>query len=289
MAGKHHILGKHPRVRRALAVAPFCVLMFAIVGVVILRGVPGADASGTALTAGGPSARVEAGGLVMTLHFSPGPYFLSELVAAEMTLTNNTHSTYVFQGVPHANDCDQAIGTLLSGGKAPNYTVPTQRYISCPFMSSTLNPGQTWTITQLMPLTASGSITLTAQVGFIVSATAADGSHYQTASEGPFANHWPTLHLSVSPQIPAGYTIALHQQPDHRVRIIAPSAARLYWLYDVRCNANPGFAEQPSPTWLPITDVTLSEPACPGDHEVWAYSVGAPGYAISSGTYASNA
>jgi hypothetical protein len=219
------------RSRRAAAVGVAGVVVLALVGVFALRGSPGAStgADGAALTTGGPAATAAADGLTLSLRLSPGPYFLSELVAARMMLANGSDVAYQFQGVPETNDCDQAIGVLLAGGQEPRYTLPTQGFVSCPEISSTLEPGETWTVDQLLPLTASGDVSLTAQARFIVSGTDAHGTAFETGSDGPFAGRWPTLHLAVAPNVPAGRGISLRPinlLSIHRVSIAAPEGAR---------------------------------------------------------------
>lgn len=279
--------------RRAVAAGVTGVVVLALVGVFALRGSPGAPAgaNGAALTAGGPSATAVANGLTLSLRVSPGPYFLSELVAARMTLTNGSGRVYQLQGVPRTNDCDQAIGALLAGGRAPRYSPPTQGFMSCPDISSTLHVGETWTIDHLLPLTASGEVTLTTQARFIVSGTDAHGTAFETGGEGPFAGRWPEVRLTVAPGVPAGRTLSLRPinvLGIHRVSIAAPEGARgrLFATADVTCHGGGSeMTEIPSLTWRLVSGDTLDEPGCPGDDEVWSYSVGAPGYAIASGRY----
>lgn len=279
--------------RRVAAVGAAGVVVLALVGVFALRGSPDATAgpNGAALTAGGPSATAAADGLTLSLRVSPGPYFLSELVAVRMTLTNGSNVASQLQGVPETNDCAQAIGVLLAGGQAPRYTVPTQGQVSCPDLSSTLHVGETWTIDQLLPLTASGNVTLTTQVRFIVSGTEADGMVYETGGAGPFMGRWPVLRLAVAPGVPAARAILLHPinvLGIHRVSVAAPEGARgrLFAITDVTCHGGGSeMTESPSLTWRLVSGDTLDEPGCPGDDAVWSYSVGAPGYAIASGRY----
>jgi hypothetical protein len=279
--------------RRMAAVGVAGVVVLALVGVFALRGSPGVGAgpNGAALTTGGPVAVATVDGLTLSLRLSPGPYFLSELVAARMTLANGSDVAYRLEGVPEANDCAQAIGVLLAGGQAPRYTVPTQGRVSCPDVSSTLQPGEAWTIDQPVPLTASGEVTLTAEGRFVVSGTDAHGTAFETGSEEPFAGRWPVLRLTVAPGVPAGRVISLRPinvLSIHRVSIAAPEGARgrLFAIADVTCHGGGSeMTESPRLTWRLVGGDTLDEPGCPGDDEVWSYSVGAPGYAIASGRY----
>lgn len=287
--------------RRALAI----VLSLALVGVVvlgfaglrILRSGSGfgsgfGDTSGAAdLTAGGPSAQTTAAGLTMTLRLSRGPYFLSELVAARITLANDTHAPVKLQGAPMANDCSQALTVALAGGGPPTYALPTRGFVSCPLISSVLHPGQMWTIDELLPLTASGSVTLTASAHFIVSATGPGGARYETSSDGPFAGRWPTLHIAVAATVPVGHAIILRPATTattHQVGVSTSgaAAARFYAISDIVCaDTGQGFSERPDLTWRPVSGTTLTQPSCSGSKPVWTYSVGTPGFAIASGNY----
>ena len=62
-------------------------IALAVAGLVALRAASSAE---SLLPAGGPTAQVAADGLVLSLRVAPGPYFLSELLAVEMTLANQS-------------------------------------------------------------------------------------------------------------------------------------------------------------------------------------------------------
>jgi hypothetical protein len=294
MANGETTSGDRARMRGAITVIAACGLALMVVGLLAVRAASprapvnyGVHLSIADLTAGGPSGRVEAGRLVMTLRISSGPYFLSELVAAEISLANDSQTTYTLQGFPHANDCAQALWADLSGGGAPTYTLPTAGFVSCPDSASELSPGQTWTVDEPFPFTASGSITLTAQARFLGATAAPDGTQYETPRSGPFADQWPTIPISIASSIPPDRVITLHSSGflwTRMVTIDAPQPARssLYAIYVVACDGQ-GRTEQPNLTWQPIESNMLTDPGCSGINEVWKYSVGAPGYAIASG------
>lgn len=282
---------EHPsRTRRVLALLAACALVLTGVGLFVLHGPPGASGS-PSFPGGGPSSSVEAGGLTYTLQLSPGPYFVGELVAVNLTLTNASRLSYPMWGAPRSHGCGQAMSAFLSGGGAPTYTLPTNGFLSCPLFGSTLSAGQTWTLEDFLPLTASGSVTLTAHAAFVVSSTGAGGVANETSGAGPFARGWPSLRLSVAPTTPAGHTLSLHTSMGLGpavVTITAPQAAcsHLYYVSDVACSdGGQGSTESPSLAWLPVGGTTLREPGCPGSNETWTYSIGAPGYAIASGRY----
>jgi hypothetical protein len=138
--------------------------------------------------------------------------------------------------------------------RCATYDLPTSGIVSCPGGISTLAPGQTWTVDQFLPLTASGQVTLTIGARFFVIATATDGARQLTGSPGPFAHRWPALQLSVAPAVPAGHTISLQQINlllVHQVSVAAPTAAlrELYYIENVTCQSGQGGTEEPNLTW----------------------------------------
>jgi hypothetical protein len=260
----------------------------AVAGLVALRASSSAE---PLLPVGGPTAQVAAGGLVLSLRVAPGPYFLSELLAVEMTLANNSQTPYTSQGVPTVNDCAQTIGVTLTGGQAPYYTPLVRGSGYCPILSSsTLKPGQRWDIVQMLPITASGYITLTAQSNFLHMEKGADGGTYMTGGDGPFAGRWPAVQLAVTPVISPGRTLTLDRSLPDRVTVKGPQGAlaHLYSVFDVTCHSDPGYTEVPSYTWRPKTSNVLTRAECPGNDVVWKYSISAPGNAIASGAYPPN-
>jgi hypothetical protein len=281
-----------PIVRRARPVVVVCAVVAALVLVLTRFRAPGSHtvsaSSWSQLTTGGPSARVEAGGLVMTLSLQPGPYFLGELVAERITLANNSTRPYSLEGVPRANHCDQALGIDLTDGSPPTYILPTQGNFPCPFFQSTLAAGQTWTVDDFLVVTTSGHVTATATARFMTKSTAADGTVLETGGPGPFKDQWPVLHLTAAAHIPIGHTIALHNaifEGSDAVIVDAPAGARanLYYIEVASCQQGQGGEVMPRLEWQHLSGTTLDELACDGTHEVWSYSIAAPGYAIASG------
>lgn len=287
MKSRLKALAGHVRMRLARAIILSCAVVLALAGMLVLRGAPG-SAGGSDVMADGPATQVTANGVTLSLRISSGPYFLSELVAVEMTLANGSGTSYHVQGAARATVCDAALWMMLSGG-TPGYTLPTRGFMSCPPITSELKPGDTWDVVEMLPLTSSGNVTLTAHVEFAVQAVSADGQAYQTTGAGPFAHGWPALHITVGTAIPAGRTISLHASnlaTIHTVSISAPETARehLYSIFVTTCRDGQGGAAHISLAWQP-TGTMLTEPDCSGTDETWSYSVGAPGYAIASGKY----
>lgn len=259
----------------------------ALAGFVALRTSSSPEAL---LPTGGPTAQVAAGGLVLSLRVAPGPYFLSELLAVEMTLANNSLTAYTAQGAPTPNNCSQTVGITLTGGEDPRYTPPSLGAIHCPFFSSTLKPGQTWTIVQMLPITASGYVTLMAQSNFLHMEKEEDGSTYVTGRDGPFAGRWPAVHLAVTPVISPGRTLTLDKSLPDQVTVTGPQGAlaHLYAAYEMTCNDGYGVMVAAQIAWRPIGGTVLREPDCSGNGRDWTYGIGAPGYAIASGAYPPN-
>jgi hypothetical protein len=145
MTSRQGTLLDHRRTRAVVGAAAG-VIALAAAGFVTLRvcaGAPGDFGGGPSraeLVPGGPSATATADGLVYSLQISPGPYFLSELVAAEMTLTNGSQTAYDLRGAPQETICDPALWPEVDGGQAPTYTLPTSGRISCPDSGRTLSP-----------------------------------------------------------------------------------------------------------------------------------------------------
>ncbi|HVB21035.1 MAG TPA: hypothetical protein VNG51_03705 [Ktedonobacteraceae bacterium] len=221
----------------------------------------------------GPTARTQVNGLQATIHLvTPVPYFLSELVFVDVSLTNRTHLPFVLDGSsrPDIACFSSALSVQITGGSVPFYTLP-RLSIAClqPLFLTTLAPGQTLTIHYYLPVTKSGEVTI--MMGGMT------GPH-QT---NPLDGHWPSLRIHVNPQVPANRVISLHQQ-GVQVIIQAPPAARTHLLYrqTITCDQYAGGG----PTdWSSLSTTALSQPACPTAHKHWQYIVSAPGYSIVAG------
>jgi hypothetical protein len=223
----------------------------------------------------GPTAHTQVNGLQATIHLvTPGPYFLSELVSVDVSLTNHTHVPFRLggSGKPDTSCFSSALSVQITGGSAPTYTLPTLD-IACPLpmFLTTLAPGQALTIHQYLPVTKSGEVTI--MMGGM-------GGPHQTS---PLDGHWPSLHIHVNVQVPANRVLSL-QDKGTQVMIQAPPAARTHLLYreTISCDGYLGAGEGLA-DWNPLATTTLSQPACPTAHKHWKYIVSAPGYAIAAG------
>lgn len=271
-----------------------------VVGVVILAaaaaltlggggsGQPFSEPDISALVAGGPSASATAGGLTYTFRLSPGPYFLGDFTVAQLTLSNGGTQTYTISGDVTSANFNQAL-YVAQTGTGPTYTLPlpdAPRSYPAP-EAKEFAPGETWTETVYLPITASGDATLTAKALFTTQTPDGNGGEQISYGDGPFAGHLPTLHLSIAPTAPAGRTLTLSTGKQFlvgpsTVTVTGPAAA-LSQLYDVEDTSCPGTVEMPG-GWSFLGGTTLKDPGCPGSPEVWAYALAAPGYAIATGT-----
>lgn len=222
--------------------------------------------------------RVEAGGLEMTLSVTPGPYFLSELVMADMSLTNHSHTTF---SVLSGSACPIEPYLVQAGGGSPHYSLPLHGNgvsFGCYIDYENFEPGQTLRNRQYEPLTSSGLVTLTAQAQFMQ-------NNRFASSPSPLDGHWPSMHIQVASRIPSDRLLALHQK-GLQVTVDAPPTVHLVYQFTGICDG----ASTESITWEPALTHVLNGPGdvmgCPSkDFISWQYVIGAPGYAIAAGKY----
>ena len=252
--------------------------------------------SGTATWGdGGPFTRVAlADGLYFVMKVTPGPYFLGELVAADLSLTNSSQTTYTLD-----DSCGDGLYATISGGTGPHFALPAlQQFYSCPFISTPLKPGQVLTSRQLLPLSSSGEVILQSRAAFLRTYTGPDGEQVSgPAGHSPLDGQWPSLTLSVAPVAPLDQRITL-QQTGATVHVQAPLSARssLYYIYTLGCSdpindPQAGTAVDTITGWQSLARTVLHEPACGGGEDPsarwstvhWSYAVSAPGFSIAAG------
>ncbi len=236
----------------------------------------------------------EAGGLEASMSVTPGPYFLSELLAVDLSLTNHRQTTLMLVG--RSSDtysfCDVSPLSVESMGEsAPFYTLPQMIFIPCPPPGSTqIKPGQTISIREYFVLRGSGHVILTEGAQFLSRVVDSHGTTSITVVNSALDGHWPTMQLNVNSHVPADRTLSFHMQGTHAF-IDAPLAAQhhLLYEYDVSCQdfPNQGDVEIGAFTWQPIHGNEVSEPGCSGKNVKWTFAFGAPGYAIVPGSYTS--
>jgi hypothetical protein len=234
---------------------------------------------------------VEANGLEMSMSITPGPYFLSEMLVAEMTLTNHTNTSFPLrEGL-----CFPALRLQQAGGESPHYTLPLLGDVvnmGCHEGEGSLEPGQTITVQQYELLTNSGLVTLTTTAQFVkdvVMKVIKPGFgpvdvHVNTPVSNPLG-HWPSLQIQVASHIPSDRTFSLHPQGS-QVHINAPPVLHLLYQYIVSCDSHGVTIDTGSWSWEPISTRVLRLPGsdCPGNVR-WQYAVSAAGYAVVAGKY----
>ncbi len=230
----------------------------------------------TSVSGKGPTAQAQAGGLEASMRvLIGGPYFLSELLPIDVSLTNHTQKPVVLEGTNStATLCfSSALLVQVTEGDHPSYTFP-KLDIACTAIgfATGVKPGQTITIHQYAPLTKSREVTLSMQGTFI-------GSDH-TAS--PLDGHWPTVHIQVNPQVPQDRALSLQNQ-ERQVMINIPAGAKAHLLYlqTITCDS---YNDSRAVQWTALSTTVLHEPTCPTKHPHWEYIVSAPGYSIVSGS-----
>lgn len=234
--------------------------------------------------------QVDWAGLEMSMQVTPGPYFLGELLAVDLSLTNQAHAALTLAGwIRPPGGCGPTpLSVEQTGGTSPHYTpftMPVSRIISCTLDSpggQTLAPGDTVQAHTYLLLTSSGDVTLTGIALFYLSEKSAD------SSSGPLAGHLPTLVISVMPQIPTDRTLVL-QQESTQITIQAPSDIQLldqtYEICQFAPNA-PWASGTGHDYWESLSTNVLQRPGCAGvglTFAQWKYAVGAAGYEVVQG------
>jgi hypothetical protein len=201
-----------------------------------------------------------------------GPYFLSELLPIDVSLTNHTHQPIGLEGINRTAELclNSALMVQITAGGNPSFTFPKLDFVCTQSALGTeVKPGQTITIHQYVPLIRSREVTL----------TMGPSSHYLA---DPLNGHWPTIHIQVNPQVPQDRALSLQNQ-QRQVMIDMPAGAKAHLLYMqiVTCDS---YIDSTDDHWMPLSTTVLHEPICPTAHPHWGYIVSAPGYSILSGS-----
>lgn len=228
--------------------------------------------------------RAVSNGFEMSMNITPGPYFLSELLAVDISLTNHTNTTYQLTGdLTQDSGCTSAFQATLTGGNSPSFT-SSQKPISYSLLCLVidgllpLKPGQTISMRQYVLLTKSGQNTLTVQLAYPINAP--------TGTPDPFKGHELATGLNVLPEVPVDRSVLSLQQNGSEVMVTVPDSTHLQLIarsFVVCQDAQKGQQEAGDFYWVPLSEHTLDEPVCAGNNAQWLYDVGAAGYAIVSG------
>ena len=264
--------GHVPRFVMSL-VAALVVGMLVGVSLLLFRSSLHQNAARPPTDATGPTAHTQVNGLQASIHLvTQGPYFLSELVSVDVSLTNHTRMPFGLDGSnrPDSSCFTSALSAQITGGSAPSYTLPTLD-IACalPMLLTTLAPGQTLAIHHHLPVTKSGEVTIMM------------GGMRGPRQASPLDGHWPSLRIRVDAQVPSNRVLSLHDL-GAQVTIQAPPTARAHLLYMESMTCDQYHLGGPA-DWSPLSTTVLSQPACPTAHRHWEYIVSAPGYAIVAG------
>lgn len=223
----------------------------------------------------GPTAQAQVNGLRATLHvLTPGPYFLGELVATDVTLTNQTGSPVTLDGSSKLDSVcsSSALSVQITSGAEPSFALPRLEIgcLSIRYMTH-LDPGRTLAMRYYLPVTKSGTVTI------------AMGGMSGPGQANPLDGHWPSVSIQVAPQAPADRILTLRHE-GAQVTVQGPAAALAHLLY-MESMACDSYGAGGPLIWTPLPTSTLAQPACPAPHKHWIYIISAPGYAISWGTH----
>jgi hypothetical protein len=154
------------------------------------------------------------GGLEASLQRTSGPYFLSELLGAQITITNHSNKSFLLQGfATDINYCDGVFRVTAVGGREPHYNLPAVNgFMSCPFAQTELKAGETLVEQGYMPLTKSGQVTITSGARFLSVGKDTTGHEFITRGNGPLDGHWPVIHILVNAKIPIDRTLSLQEK-----------------------------------------------------------------------------
>jgi hypothetical protein len=245
--------------------------------------------------------RTQAHGLEMTMKITPGPYFLSEMLEVDLSLTNHTqtafqgdichlypklimidgeglHDTILASALATTAYRDQQVGvklfpytTNLANALATN---PTPTLIPECFPDRInvpkLQPSQTITVQHYVALTSSGHVTLTTRTAFQRAVNGQNGRFTLVPAANPLDGHWPTLQISVSTRLPSDRMLSLHQQ-NRQVIVDVSAAARGQFLYTYNFECGLGTSvsgsggEFRTNNKISQPTITLQKPQC-GDH-----------------------
>jgi len=240
------------------------------------------------------SSEIRTHDLDAVLQVSPGPYFLGEMVEVHLTLTNySSTSDWNMKSGYDAKNCAPDLANNLAVVMTGNRTLAdtTLQHSLAGFDCSdvaqeygTLDPpppgvlhGFTLPVYTTTVLTYSGLVTLATPLRFI--------DMYTQKYDQPLGGRTPSIQIYVQARMPAGRLIT-GEQHGTQVTINAPPSARnqLLYTYKTTCPGNPSWQ------WAVMQQppLTLQKPKCinnpSGKVTEWAYVVGAPGYAVFTGS-----
>lgn len=207
----------------------------------------------------------------MTLSITAGPYFLSEMLEVNISLTNLGPNSY-YVGLPFvSNSCGSWSGVVISGGIDPQYTIPVSTDHSCPYFprTATLGAGQTLMYHGYQPLTSSGKQTLQASTDFFDSSFSANnaGAHFPRQVTSAFEGHWPALQIDVASHAPVGRQLS-YKMDGTRAILQVPNGNIVngLYLYSVSCGdiAANTYSGTGNYSWANMIGNAVTAPGCDG-------------------------
>jgi hypothetical protein len=276
---------RRPALTAASSLAAVLAILLLAVFLFTSRGVGGRSVLPTA-TEGAPTAQAQVGGLEARMQVViAGPYFLRELLPVDVSLANHTQQVVVLAGLnTTATRChDSALMARLTAGSDPSFAFPPLAMgVSCTqeAYQTQVQPGETLTIHQYVPLTRSGAVTLSMQ-----SASASTPTNPLPPTTPvpfpPLDGHWPRVQLQVQSQVPPNRGLTLQEQSG-RVRINTPADAPTQLLAMQSLVCDQPLSLQSDAQWRSLASNLMVEPTCPSGQPRWFYIVSAPGYSIVS-------
>jgi len=234
-------------------------------------------------------ATARAGGYQLSLRLAGGPYFLSELLTVWVSLGNHTGHALTLDGDTTPDRASPALDVRVSGGTSPTYALPfINSFPGPPPLPYLLPAGQSLSMTLLIPLTASGRLTIAARAAFPRAPHQEPDGAYSSVSTDPFTGHEPFVTITVSPRVPPDRVLLLKLRRGSKVTATpADTRQRPALLYQERLSCQwPTFLELSGTRYwsqLPVGGVTRYE--CDDKPATWSVMISAPGYAIAAVTY----
>jgi len=178
------------------------------------------------------------------------------------------------------------LGVRAQGGGTPIYALPfLNTFPAGPARNYSLRAGQRVVLALLVPLTASGRLTIAAQAYFTPVSHREREGVYSSVSTDPFKGRQPSLLIAVSSHIPVNRVIHLRQSHgDHSITASVGGAHQPAFVYQDRlaCGGSTLVELAGTRYWIPLPVGGVARPSCSNVPSEWSLMVSAPGYAISA-------
>ena len=219
---------------------------------------------------------ISTNGVYLTFVVPHESAFLGELLPVTVSLTNRTATSLTYFGWSPTQGCPAVVAVTVSGGTPPLYAPPWSLPSRCPPPPAhELPPARPLNLTVLIPLTASGQVTIRAKLT-------------PPNDPKPQATGWPSVVLGVAPHAPDSKVLWL-QRVGNQVVAINHSGVRmhrpLYWSV-ISCRNIHGISiESGTISWWRASSDAIRVPKCFGSNGQWHIWASVPGYRIASAIY----